>query len=147
MKRPGKGGAKVGQEAPWTSRVIDAVTGALGHPFAVAGAVALVVLWLAFGPLFHFSDTYQLIINTSTTIVTFVMVFAIQHTANRETRAINLKLDDLLDALQGANKKLVGVERKSEATIKELQDEEVLRANGHARARAQGRRRQASRSA
>jgi low affinity Fe/Cu permease len=124
------------------SRLIDFVTEALGHPTAVALAAALVVLWLGFGPLFHFSDTYQLVINTTTTIITFVMVFAIQHTTNRETRAINLKLDDLLEALDGANDMLVGVETKSEATIKKLQKREAERAgnhNGSGRGRAAGR--------
>jgi len=87
-----------------------------------------VVLWLAFGPVFGFSNTYQLVINTATTIVTFVMVFAIQHTANRETRAINLKLDELLEAVHGASEQLVGVETRSEATIKRLQAEELARA-------------------
>jgi low affinity Fe/Cu permease len=118
-------------DPPLASRLIDVVTQALGHPGAVAAAVALVVGWLAFGPLFHFSDSYQLVINTGTTIITFVMVFAIQHTTNRETRAINLKLDDLLDALDGTNEKLIGVESRSEATIKKLQEEEVARADGH----------------
>ncbi len=128
MKRPPKRSSHhIEEEAPWSSRVLDATTGALGHPIAVALAAGIVVLWLAFGPVFRFSDTYQLIINTGTTIVTFVMVFAIQHTTNRETRAINLKLDALLDAVEGANEKLVGVESKSEATIKRLQEEEAAR--------------------
>jgi len=110
------------------SRAIDLTTEALGHPFAVSAAAALVVLWLAFGPLFGFSNTYQLVINTATTIITFVMVFAIQHTTNRETRAINLKLDELLKAVHGASERLVGVETRSEATIKRLQAEELARA-------------------
>lgn len=115
-------------DAPPASRFIDAATEALGHPFAVAAALALVVGWLAFGPLIGFSDTYQLIINTATSVITFIMVFAIQHTTNRETRAINLKLDELLEVVQGANRKLVGVEDKSEATIKQLQKDEKSRA-------------------
>jgi len=110
------------------SRLIDLTTEALGHPAAVALAAMAVVLWLAFGPVFGFSNTYQLVINTATTIVTFVMVFAIQHTANRETRAINLKLDELLEAVHGASEQLVGVETRSEATIKRLQAEELARA-------------------
>lgn len=119
------------------SRVIDLTTEALGHPLAVSLAAALVVLWLAFGPLFGFSNTYQLVINTATTIITFVMVFAIQHTTNRETRAINLKLDELLKAVHGASERLVGVETRSEATIKRLQAEELARAES---ARVKGRR-------
>jgi low affinity Fe/Cu permease len=110
------------------SRLIDAVTDLLGHPAAVAAAIALVVGWLAFGPIIGFTDTYQLVINTATTIITFVMVFAIQHTTNRETRAINLKLDELIDVIQGADRRLVGVEERSEEAIKELQDDEKARA-------------------
>ena len=114
--------------APLASRFIDAATEALGHPFAVAAALAIVVAWLGLGPLIGFSDTYQLIINTATSVITFIMVFAIQHTTNRETRAINLKLDELLEVVQGANRKLVGVEDMSETTIKQLQREEKTRA-------------------
>jgi len=117
--------------ASFASRLIDTITEALGHPMAVAMAVGLVVGWLAFGPIFHFNDTYQLLINTATTIITFVMVFAIQHTTNRETRAINLKLDDIIAAMSGTHDKLVGVERKSEAAIKRLQEEAAARADGH----------------
>ena len=116
------------EDAGWASRLLDALTEALGHPLAVALAAGVVVTWLVFGPVFHFSDTYQLVINTATTIVTFVMVFAIQHTTNRETRAINLKLDDLLEHVHGARKTLVGVENKSETAIKRLQEEEKRRA-------------------
>lgn len=106
------------------------MTEALGHPAAVAVATAVVVGWLAFGPIVGFTDTYQLVINTATTIVTFIMVFAIQHTTNRETRAINLKLDDLLDVVRGADKRLIGVESKSETTIKQLQAKEQAQADG-----------------
>ena len=109
------------ESRPLVSRIIDAVTEALGHPAVVAGAVGIVVAWLAFGPIVGFTDTYQLLINTATTIVTFVMVFAIQHTTNRETRAINLKLDELLEVVHGANTRLVGVEEQSETAIKHLQ--------------------------
>ena len=115
-------------QAPPASRFIDAATEALGHPFAVATALAIVVAWLGFGPFIGFSDTYQLVINTATSVVTFIMVFAIQHTTNRETRAINLKLDELLEVAQGADRKLVGAEEMSEAAIKQLQREEKTRA-------------------
>jgi low affinity Fe/Cu permease len=110
------------------SRLIDAVTDLLGHPAAVAAAIALVVGWLAFGPVIGFTDTYQLVINTATTIITFVMVFAIQHTTNRETRAINLKLDELLEVIHGTDRRLVGVEERSEEAIKDMQREEKARA-------------------
>ncbi|MEA2670185.1 MAG: hypothetical protein QOG45_405 [Chloroflexota bacterium] len=114
--------------APAFSRLIDAVTDLLGHPAAVAAAIALVVGWLAFGPIIGFTDTYQLVINTATTIITFVMVFAIQHTTNRETRAINLKLDELLEVIHGTDRRLVGVEERSEEAIKDMQRDEKARA-------------------
>lgn len=117
-----------GERPPLVSRALDIVTDALGHPAAVAAAAGLIVAWLAFGPLVGFSDTYQLIINTTTSVVTFVMVFAIQHTTNRETRAINLKLDELIEVVRGADKRLVGVEEQSETTIKRRQAEERRRA-------------------
>src|SRR3982074_3092158 len=111
-------------DASLFARVIDRVTDLLGHPTAVAAAVALVVAWLAFGPLIGFTDTYQLIINTATSLVTFVMGFAIQHPTNGEARAINLKLDELIEVIQGADRRLVGVEEKSDETIKGLQSDE-----------------------
>ncbi|HEY2704725.1 MAG TPA: low affinity iron permease family protein [Candidatus Dormibacteraeota bacterium] len=117
-------GKSTSHQASAFSRLIDAVTDILGHPAAVATAVALVVAWLAFGPLIGFTDTYQLIINTATSVITFVMVFAIQHTTNRETRAINLKLDELIRVVEGADPRLVGVEERSEEAIKALQQDE-----------------------
>jgi len=108
-----------------TSRLIDRVTGVLGAPLAVAAAVWIVTVWAIGGLFFGFSDTYQLIINTGTTIITFIMVFAIQHTQNRETRAINLKLDELLRAT-GANAELVGAEDEPEKMLKDQQEAERL---------------------
>jgi low affinity Fe/Cu permease len=117
------------------SRFLDHLTEWLGHPVAVIAAVGVVTGWLVFGPIFHFSDTYQLVINTATTIVTFVMVFAIQHTTNRETRAINLKLDELIEAVRGADEKLVGVEHASNAAIHRLSEQEEARAKRMQRTR------------
>jgi low affinity Fe/Cu permease len=116
------------EPASRASRLIDRLTEILGHPGAVSVAAGVVITWLVFGPLFHFSDTYQLVINTATTIVTFVMVFAIQHTTNRETRAINLKLDELLEAVEDADEKLVGVEHASDRAIRRLSEEEKAKA-------------------
>lgn len=116
------------KDASWLSRLIDLVTELLGSPAAVAAAVALIVAWLAFAPVFRFTDTYQLIINTATSVITFIMVFAIQHTTNRETRAINLKLDELIEVIQGTDRRLVGIEEKSEGTIKGMQEDEKARA-------------------
>src|SRR5437870_4496340 len=106
-----------------TSRLIDGVTEVLGTPLAVGAAVWIVMVWAIGGFFFGFSDTYQLIINTGTTIITFIMVFAIQHTQNRETRAINLKLDELLRA-SGADAELVGAEDEPEKMLKEQQEAE-----------------------
>jgi low affinity Fe/Cu permease len=85
-----------------------------GRPLTFAASVLLVVLWLVTGPLFHYSDTWQLIINTSTTIITFWMVFVIQHTQNRDTEAMQIKLDEIIRATQGAHNALMGLEDAAE---------------------------------
>ena len=91
-----------------------------GRPIAFAIASALIVLWLLTGPLFGFSDTWQLIINTSTTIITFLMVFLIQNSQNRDTQAIQIKLDELIRATQGAHVALLNLENLSEEELAEI---------------------------
>jgi low affinity Fe/Cu permease len=86
-------------------------------------AVALIIVWAATGPLFHYSDTWQLVINTSTTIVTFLMVFLIQNTQNRDAKAIHLKLDELLKGVKGARTQLVDLEDMSDEEIEQLRGE------------------------
>src|SRR3954470_14618036 len=90
-----------------------------GSPWAFLLAALIIVVWAVTGPIFNFSDTWQLVINTGTTIVTFLMVFLIQNTQNRDAVAIQLKLDELLRAVQGARTSLVDLEN--------LDDKEILR--------------------
>jgi low affinity Fe/Cu permease len=86
-------------------------------------AVALIIVWAATGPIFHFSDTWQLVINTSTTIITFLMVFVIQNTQNRDAKAIHLKLDELLKGVKGARTQFVDLEDMSDEEIEQLRKE------------------------
>ena len=111
----------------WSTRAIDTATDLLGHRLVVAMALGVVILWLAAGPLVGFTDTYQLVINTATTIITFVMVFVIQHTTNRETRAMHLKLDEVIRRV-GGSPELIGAETEEDDDIKRQQAEERSRA-------------------
>jgi low affinity Fe/Cu permease len=88
-----------------------------GHSVAFAAAVALIGLWVITGPLFGFSDTWQLVINTATTIVTFLMVFLIQNTQNRDGAAIQIKLDELVRAMDGAHNGLLDLEELNDSEI------------------------------
>jgi len=97
-----------------------AITEWTGSSSAFALAVGIVVVWGALGPVFGYSDTWQLVINTGTTIVTFLMVFLIQRAQNKEGRAIQLKLNEIIAALQGASNRLVDVESLSEREIETL---------------------------
>src|SRR3954467_12932681 len=94
-----------------------------GHPFAFVVAVAVILIWAVSGPIFGFSDTWQLIINTGTTIVTFLMVFLIQNTQNRDAQAIHLKLDELLRAVSEARTGMVDLEDLSDKELQSLQQE------------------------
>jgi low affinity Fe/Cu permease len=96
------------------SRFANWIARASGHPAAFALAAAVVVVWLVSGPLFAFSDTWQLVINTGTTIVTFLMVFLIQNTQNRDGAALQLKLDEIIRAMQGAHNALLDLEELPE---------------------------------
>jgi low affinity Fe/Cu permease len=94
-----------------------------GSPWAFLIAAALVVLWAVSGPLFHYSDTWQLTINTGTTIVTFLIVFLIQNTQNRDAIAMQLKLDELIRAVKGARNQLIDLEELSDEELEELHRE------------------------
>ena len=91
-----------------------------GRPFTFLLSVALVVVWGATGPIFGFDDTWQLIINTATTIITFWMVFVLQHTQNKDTKALQLKLDELVRAVTGTDERLIGIEDATDATLEHL---------------------------
>jgi low affinity Fe/Cu permease len=93
----------------------------LGSKWAFVGAILVIVVWAFTGPLFHFSDTWQLVINTGTTIVTFLMVFLIQNTQNRDARAINLKLNELIRAIDAARDQMIDIENLSDVELKTLQ--------------------------
>jgi low affinity Fe/Cu permease len=95
----------------------------LGCPWAFGAALALIILWAVLGPWFHFSDTWQLVINTTTTIITFLMVFLIQNTQNRDAKALHLKLDELLRSTSKARNSLVNLENLTDDELATLQAE------------------------
>ncbi|WP_260739491.1 low affinity iron permease family protein [Tunturiibacter lichenicola] len=105
----------------WFGQFAASASGWLGSKWAFAGAGFVIVLWAAMGPLFSFSDTWQLVINTGTTIVTFLMVFLIQNTQNRDARAINLKLNELIRAIDKARDQMIDIENLSDLELDELQ--------------------------
>jgi low affinity Fe/Cu permease len=104
----------------WFDRISKTSERLVGQPAAFAVALAVIVVWLVSGPLFTFSDTWQLIINTATTIVTFLMVFLIQNTQNRTTAALQLKVDEVIRALHGAHNALVKTDDLSLEEIEKL---------------------------
>jgi low affinity Fe/Cu permease len=95
----------------------------MGSPISFGLSLLVVVLWAIAGPLFHFSDSWQLVINTGTTVVTFLMVFLIQATQNRDAQAVHLKLDELIRANRNARNLLAGIEFCSDEELKQLQAE------------------------
>jgi low affinity Fe/Cu permease len=99
--------------AKWTARTS-------GHPTTFGLALAVILLWAITGPIFHFSDTWQLVINTATTVITFLMVFLIQNTQNRDGAAVQLKLDELIRAMKGAQNSVLSLEEMSEEELERL---------------------------
>jgi low affinity Fe/Cu permease len=89
----------------------------LGSRWAFAAAVGVILIWGITGPIYHYSDTWQLVINTGTTIVTFLMVFLIQNTQNRDARAINLKLNELIESIKSAHNEMIDIEHLSDAEL------------------------------
>src|SRR5271165_3211785 len=107
-------GAAFNTAAQWTSQQC-------GRASTFAVACAVIVIWAVTGPVFHYSDTWQLIINTGTTIVTFLMVFLIQNTQNRDSEAMHIKLDELIRAVDGAHNQMIDIENLSDLELDELQ--------------------------
>ena len=105
------------------SRFAQAVSHAAGRPVAFIIAVVVLLVWAISGPVFHFSDTWQLIINTGTTIVTFLMVFLIQNSQNRESQATQLKLDELIRAMSGAHNALLDIEELEEKELEKIRQD------------------------
>ena len=101
----------------WFTRLTKATAHATGRPFTFIIAAGLVVAWAATGPLFGFSDTWQLVINTATTIVTFLMVFLIQSTQNRDSEAMQVKLDEIIRAIGNAKNELLDLEELEERDL------------------------------
>ncbi|HEX3219852.1 MAG TPA: low affinity iron permease family protein [Candidatus Limnocylindria bacterium] len=125
--------------------VADAITRAVGTPWAMLLAALIVLAWAVTGPIFHFSDTWQLVINTGTTIVTFLMVFAIQTSQNRESTALNIKIDELIASHPNARNRLISEEIATEAEIEE--DERAMMERAEAEREERGNRRRSRTSA
>jgi low affinity Fe/Cu permease len=113
------------------NRIARHVSSAAGSPWAFAIAFGTIIVWAITGPIFGFSDTWQLVINTGTTIVTFLMVFLIQNTQNRDSRALHLKLDEVIRSMEGARNEIIDMEDATDEDLEKLQkDFEKLRAEG-----------------
>jgi low affinity Fe/Cu permease len=111
------------------TRIATGVSAAVGQPWAFVVAVVSILLWGISGPLFGFSDTWQLIVNTSTTIITFLMVFVIQNSQNRDGAAIQAKLDELIRAVDSARNRFIGIEHMTEQELEEIRlalEQEVI---------------------
>ncbi len=114
--RPGKSSSFFDHFAKWTSR-------AAGKPITFALGIVVILAWAATGPIFGFSDTWQLVINTGTTIVTFLMVFLLQNTQYRDSEAIQIKLDELIRAIEGAHNVLLDLEELNQADLDRIKAE------------------------
>jgi low affinity Fe/Cu permease len=105
----------------WFSRFASKTAQIVGQPYMFLFAVVVLILWAASGPLFHFSDTWQLIINTGTTIITFLVVFLIQTTQNRDAKALHLKLDELIRSHLSARNDMIDIEKLSDEELEEIE--------------------------
>lgn len=119
------------------TRIANTVARAAGRPITFLGCCLIIVLWAMTGPVFHYSDTWQLIINTGTTIITFLMVFLIQNTQNRDGAAVQTKLDELIRVSKGENS-FIGIEHLSETEVLEFRSRCEAAAKEHDRLTAGG---------
>src|ERR687887_696552 len=106
----------------WFTRLTKWTAYATGRPATFIAACTIIIVWAALGPHFGFSDTWQLVINTGTTIVTFLMVFLIQNTQNRDTEALQVKLDEIIRAIEGAHNALLDLEELDDQQLKRIRD-------------------------
>src|SRR5947208_11511844 len=131
----------------WFGKVAAKIAVLVGSPWAFGLAVGAIVVWAALGPRYHYSETWQLIINTGTTIVTFLMVFLIQNTQNRDARAAHLKLDEVIRALKGARNELIDLEKLADEEIASLEKQfERVRKKAERNGNNLGRMRRANRA-
>jgi low affinity Fe/Cu permease len=107
----------------WFSHLASRTADWMGHPGAFMTAAAVILLWAITGPIFHFSDTWQLVINTGTTIVTFLMVFLIQNTQNRDSKALHIKMDEIIRALDGARDQFIDAEDLDTSDLDRIREE------------------------
>ena len=124
----------------WFTRFAKATAHASGRPAAFLIASMIIVVWAVMGPLFHYSDTWQLVINTGTTVITFLMVFLIQSTQNRDAEATQVKLDEIIRAIGNARNELLDLEELEEEDLDRLKktfEEMALKARGEQRKRRQ----------
>lgn len=105
----------------WFSRFASRTAQVVGHPYVFLAAVGILILWGVTGPYFHYSDTWQLVINTGTSVITFLVVFLIQNTQNRDAKAIHLKLDELIRSHHPASDELIDVEKLSDEELDALE--------------------------
>lgn len=122
------------KHSSWFSRFARKTAAYAGKPATFGAAAAAVVVWAACGPLFHFTDTWQLVINTSTTIITFLMVFIIQNSQNRDSEALQIKLDEIIHTLRAADNSLLDLEELEEKELDEIRSH-YLAAAANARKR------------
>ena len=123
-----------GNRLSWFTRAAKWASHTAGRPMTFIAAVGIILLWAITGPIFHFSDTWQLVINTGTTIITFLMVFLIQNTQNRDTEALQIKLDELLRAVGAARNTMIDLEELDDKELEAIREDYLkLARKAHAR--------------